>query len=101
MLPSLANTATNPKDVRSYMPPVQIGEVMRGVSLGKILASKSPILKPGDWATGFAGWRDLAILGPRQVIPTKRYPGTEVPDLLGVLSKSRSLAEPLVPELNI
>jgi NADPH-dependent curcumin reductase CurA len=67
---------------------VQIGEVMRGVSVGKILASKNPSFKAGDWATGWSGWREIAVLGPGTVFPAKRYPGTSVADLGGILSAS-------------
>ena len=35
-------------DVRSYVPPVQIGEKMRGGSLATVIYSRMPNLKPGD-----------------------------------------------------
>ncbi len=58
---------------------------MRAGSIGRIIASKNPQLKVGDWATGFPGWAELAVLGPGQVNRAKRFPGTQVADMLGVL----------------
>ncbi|KAJ0122347.1 nadp-dependent leukotriene b4 12-hydroxydehydrogenase [Diaporthe amygdali] len=73
------------RETASYLPPVQIGEVMRGISAGRILASKNPAFKAGDWATGFSGWREVAVLGPQTVFPAPLLPGIEKPDLLGAL----------------
>lgn len=64
---------------------MQIGETMRGVSAGEILASKNPKFKVGDWATAMAGWSEVAKLGPKDVYQAPRLPGIEKPDLLGVL----------------
>ncbi|KAL1879186.1 hypothetical protein Daus18300_001765 [Diaporthe australafricana] len=64
---------------------VQIGEVMRGIGAGRILASKNSALKTGDWATGFCGWKEVAVLGPQHVFPAPLLPGVEKPDLLGAL----------------
>lgn len=73
------------RDTPSYLPPVQIGEVMRGISSGRILASKNPSLKVGDWATGFSGWQQVAVLGPQHVFQAPMMPGIEGPDLVGAL----------------
>jgi len=35
-------------DMRSYVPPVGIGEKMRGASLATVIISKIPTLQPGD-----------------------------------------------------
>lgn len=64
---------------------MQIGEVMRGISAGRILASKNPALKVGDWATGFSGWRQVAVLGPQHVYQAPMLPGVTGPDLVGAL----------------
>ncbi len=42
-------------DVRSYIPPVQIGEVMRAGSVGKVVASKHPHFKEGMYLAGYGG----------------------------------------------
>lgn len=42
-------------DVKSYIPPVQIGEVMRAGSIGTIVESKHPEFKVGDVVSGWGG----------------------------------------------
>lgn len=42
-------------DVRSYIPPVQIGEVMRAGGIGKVIESKHPTYKVGDYLVGWGG----------------------------------------------
>lgn len=58
---------------------------MRSVGAGRILASKNPAYKVGDWATGFPGWREIAVLGPKEVMPAPLLPGIEKADLIGTL----------------
>ena len=85
-------------EARSYLPPVQIGEVMRGTGVGRIIASKNPMYKPGDLASGICGWREIAILGPKEIFPPQLAPGQQllpqlkVYDLVGVLSKQPDLS---------
>jgi NADPH-dependent curcumin reductase CurA len=59
-------------DMEQYMPPVQIGEVMRGYGIGQVVASKNPDLAVGDLVNGMLGWQDFSIAGPAnpmQVLP--------------------------------
>ena len=42
-------------DAKSYVPPVGIGEVMRAIGVGKVVESKDPSLKEGDFVTGMTG----------------------------------------------
>ena len=52
-------------DVKSYVPPFQIGEPMEGGAVGEVVESNDPSLKPGDTVLHMAGWRDEAVLpGP-------------------------------------
>ena len=44
-------------DVKSYSPPVQIGEVMVGGTVGEVLDSSHPKFKPGDYVVGRVGWQ--------------------------------------------
>ena len=62
---------------RSYMPPVQPGEVMRAFGVGEVVESRSERLKVGDWVTGFTGVQTLANLpanGLRAIDPISRRP---------------------------
>jgi len=48
-------------DTRSYIPPVQIDEVMRAGGVGKIIASKNPDFKEGDHVYGQTGVQQYII----------------------------------------
>ncbi len=72
-------------DRRSYVPPVQIGEVMRGAVVGRVLASRSARARAGDLVTAQAGWREVAVVGEAQFeAPVALPPGCGPADLLGV-----------------
>jgi NADPH-dependent curcumin reductase CurA len=48
-------------DVEQYMPPVALGEVMRGGGLAQIIESNHPRYGVGDLATGLTGWQDYMV----------------------------------------
>ena len=48
-------------DVKSYIPPVQIGEVMRAGTAGKIVESKNADFNVGDHVTGWGGVQQYAV----------------------------------------
>ncbi|MBD2120435.1 NADP-dependent oxidoreductase [Trichocoleus sp. FACHB-262] len=48
-------------DMEQYMPPVEIGEVMRGAIIGVVEESKNQNVKQGDLVSGLLGWQDYAI----------------------------------------
>jgi len=57
---------------RSYMPPVELGQVMRAFGVGEVVETRSPQFSVGDWVTGFTGVQSLANLsahGLRKVMP--------------------------------
>ncbi len=47
-------------DVRSYMPPVGIGEVMRALGVGVVTASHNPLFAVGDHVSGVFGVQEYA-----------------------------------------
>ena len=49
-------------DARSYLPPVGIGEVMRGGGCGEVIASQHPGFAPGDHVTAVTGIQEYAVL---------------------------------------
>ena len=49
------------RDMKSYAPPVQIGEVMGAGAVGKVVASQNPQFQAGDFVEGFFGWQEYAI----------------------------------------
>jgi NADPH-dependent curcumin reductase CurA len=46
---------------KSYVPPVGIGEVMRALGLGRVVASKNPGFATGDYVYGLLGVQEFAI----------------------------------------
>ncbi|MEO8008255.1 MAG: NADP-dependent oxidoreductase, partial [Betaproteobacteria bacterium] len=46
---------------KSYAPPVQLGEVMVGGTIGEVVESKDPRFKKGDVVGGRTGWQLFAI----------------------------------------
>jgi NADPH-dependent curcumin reductase len=51
------------RDVPSYAPPVGIGEVMTGGTVGEVVKSNHPDLKVGDIVEDRLGWQEYAIAG--------------------------------------
>ncbi|HSF22586.1 MAG TPA: NADP-dependent oxidoreductase [Blastocatellia bacterium] len=60
-------------DSASYAAPVQLGEVMGGGAVGKILSSNNPNFREGDIVEGPFGWQEYAVSkgqGARKVDPS-------------------------------
>src|SRR4051812_21368236 len=45
-------------DMEQYMPPVELGEVMRGVGVGQVIRSNNPAYPVGSLVQGLTGWQD-------------------------------------------
>ena len=50
---------------KSYIPPVALGEVMRALGVGKVIASRHPDFKVGDYVNGAMGVQDYFLGAPR------------------------------------
>ncbi len=48
-------------DVKSYIPPVQIGEVMRASTVGQIVESKNAEFEAGQLVSGMLGWQQYVL----------------------------------------
>ena len=73
-------------DIDQYMPPVKLGEVMRGVALGEIVESRRADLKAGDLVYGLLGWQDYTVVDkPGTVSKFTRIPGLPLGATLGLL----------------
>ena len=71
-------------DVKSYIPPFQIGEPIDGGAVGEVVESKAPGFAPGDLVLHFAGWRDEAVLDAGKVNKLPQL-GARPQDFLGNL----------------
>jgi NADPH-dependent curcumin reductase CurA len=67
---------------RSYVPPVQIGEVMRAATAGEVVESKSEKLAVGDKVSGWLGVQEYAVCDEGAVfkvdaetVPLSKYVG--------------------------
>lgn len=81
------------RDVRSYLPPVQIGETMRATGVCRVLASKSKQAQEGDLVVGYPGWAQYAVLQEGRFEPSSLYPKVETPqDLLSTMGMTSMTA---------
>ncbi|KAH9885541.1 chaperonin 10-like protein [Xylariomycetidae sp. FL2044] len=56
-------------DKRTYEPPVEIGETMRGITMSRVLASRTPRVKAGDIISVGGGWTEVAVVPERWLMP--------------------------------
>jgi hypothetical protein len=73
-------------DVKSYVPPFQIGEPMDGGAIGEVVESRADGLNLGDLVQHMGGWRDEAIIPSRtaQKLPDLGAPPERFLGVLGV-----------------
>jgi len=72
-------------DARSYVPPVQIGEIMRGAVICQVAASKAADFPPGTIVKGTPGWTEYAILNAKDLEKLEIPANGKTTDSLGVL----------------
>ncbi|MCG8672194.1 MAG: NADP-dependent oxidoreductase [Pseudomonadales bacterium] len=61
-------------DVPSYVPPVQIGEVMRAGGIGKVVATNNPNYQIGELVQGTFGWQRYCATKGSGVFPISKVP---------------------------
>ena len=73
-------------DLPSYVPPVPLGEVMRGIAIGVVEDSRHPGFQPGDIVQGMLGWQSYLLSdgGGLQQLP--RHTGLPLTASLGLFS---------------
>jgi len=73
-------------DAPSYIPPVGLGEVMRGATVGRVEKSNHPGFSEGDRVVGTFGWQDYAVSRGGGPMPPTKVPDGVPPTLpLGAL----------------
>ncbi|TEU41877.1 NADP-dependent oxidoreductase, partial [Burkholderia cepacia] len=78
-------------DVPQYLPPVAIGEVMRALGIGRVVASRNAGFAEGDLVQGLVGWQDYAVVPADQAAQLVKLPaqsGLLLPTLLGACGMS-------------
>jgi NADPH-dependent curcumin reductase CurA len=61
-------------DRPSYIPPVQIGDVMRAGGVGQVVESRHPDFNPGDFVQGGFGWQDYIATSGADMMPVTKIP---------------------------
>lgn len=72
-------------DVKSYVPPFQIGEVLAGGAVGEVIETTSPDVAVGDLVTHNLGWREMSVVPADQTQPASAVDGVPLSANLGVL----------------
>ncbi|HRJ64347.1 MAG TPA: NADP-dependent oxidoreductase, partial [Brevundimonas sp.] len=73
-------------DAEGYLPPVPIGGVMRGLTLGVVEESRSSRFRAGDVVTPMSGgWADYAVVNEMELRQVHRAPGMPLTANLSVL----------------
>jgi len=78
-------------DVKSYVPPFQVGEPLEGGAIGEVVESKADGFAAGDLVQHMAGWRDEAVVLARAVNKLPSL-GAEPQKFLGVLGVTGATA---------
>jgi NADPH-dependent curcumin reductase CurA len=67
-----------------YIPPVEIGEVVRSSGIGRVVTSRSDRVEEGDLVATLTGWQEYAVVGDDPMLTTPLAPGTDPQAALGV-----------------
>jgi NADPH-dependent curcumin reductase CurA len=73
-------------DVKSYVPPFELGEPLEGGAIGEVVESRAEGLTAGDLVQHMSGWRDEAVVAARvaQKLPDIGAPPQQFLGILGV-----------------
>lgn len=73
-------------DRASYAPPVGLGDVMVGGTVGEVITSRHPSFKQGDMVEGMGGWQQYAVLkgAVLRKIDTTMAPASTALGILGM-----------------
>ncbi|RED17365.1 NADP-dependent oxidoreductase [Parasphingopyxis lamellibrachiae] len=72
-------------DIDQYMDPVELGDVMRGGTIGVVEQTRSSRLSVGDIVTGQGGWQDYCALSARMVRKIELASGLPLTAYMGPL----------------
>ena len=61
-------------DEPSYSPPVDIGGVMVGGTVSRVVESNHPDYQSGDWVLGYSGWQDYYISSGDDLVKLGDHP---------------------------
>ena len=61
-------------DIPQYMPPVQLGDVMRSFGLAEVTESRNPNYKKGDKLIGLTGFQEFVLVTGKEPMPFQKAP---------------------------
>jgi NADPH-dependent curcumin reductase CurA len=67
-----------------YIPPVEIGEVVRSSGVGRVISSRSDKVPEGALVATLTGWQEYAVVGDDPMLTTPLAEGTDPQAALGV-----------------
>lgn len=73
-------------DMDQYMPPVALGDPMRGVVCGTVMKSKHPGFTPGDVVSGLGTWADYQVGVPGMLNKMPPLGEVSVADAFGLMA---------------
>jgi NADPH-dependent curcumin reductase CurA len=71
-------------DAPSYAPPVEVGGIMVGGTVGEVVSSRDPSLEPGDTVLAYTGWQAYGV-APAKAVRKLGADAVPVTTALGVL----------------
>lgn len=72
-------------DMEQYMPPVELGAIMRGGIVGRVTVSRHPKFKVGDLVGGLGGWAEYVLAHGDSIMPFPAIPGVPLAQMFGTL----------------
>ena len=72
-------------DRATYMPPVALGEVMRGIAIGVVEESRDQRFRSGDVVSGMLGWQDYAVVDASALTGIRKEPALPLTAQFGLL----------------
>ena len=71
-------------DMDQYMPPVALGDPMRGIVCGTVVKSRHPDFAVGDVVGGLGTWADYQVGRPGMLSKVPTLPGVPLADIFGL-----------------
>ena len=83
-------------DVKSYVPPFEVGAPLQGGAVGKVVESRSPHLQVGDTVFHMLGWREQAVAPAAQFnkVPAMGLPDEQWLGNMGLTGATASSRQP-------
>jgi len=72
------------RDVKSYVPPFQVGQALQGGAVGQVVASRNRAVEEGSWVQSMLGWREHYVSDGQGLLPVDPSPAP-ISTALGVL----------------